>query len=120
MPLITRRSSTRSMLRTSVGSNGAICCHCSSSSQNKFLATSLLLDDSESATDSAFAETMMAAACRAFGLRLVVRGMRGGCQTLPRTEFSEVTATISPNRTAEELKTSTEPMDVALQAAARA
>ena len=118
MPLITRRSSTRSMLRTSVGSNGAICCHCSSSSQNKFLASSLLLDDRESAIDSAFAETMMAAACRAFGLRLVVWGMRG--ETLPRTEFSEVTATNSPNRTAEELKTSTEPMDVALQAAARA
>src|SRR5712671_4650250 len=35
MPLITRRSSTRSFPRTSVGKNGSILCHCSSFSQNK-------------------------------------------------------------------------------------
>src|SRR5260370_335639 len=37
MPLITRRSSTRSFPRTSVGKNGSILCHCSSFSQNKLL-----------------------------------------------------------------------------------
>src|ERR1700730_10807563 len=37
MPLITRRSSTRSLPRTSVGKNGSIFCHCSSFSQNKLL-----------------------------------------------------------------------------------
>jgi hypothetical protein len=35
MPLITRRSSTRSLPRTSVGKCGSICRHCSSLSQNK-------------------------------------------------------------------------------------
>src|SRR6185437_8365229 len=37
MPLITRRSSTRSLPRTSVGKCGSILCHCSSLSQNKLL-----------------------------------------------------------------------------------
>src|SRR5208282_6196384 len=37
MPLITRRSSTRSLPRTSVGKCGSICRHCSSDSQNKLL-----------------------------------------------------------------------------------
>src|SRR5260221_11110806 len=37
MPLITRRSSTRSLPRTSIGKNGLIFCHCSSLSQNKLL-----------------------------------------------------------------------------------
>src|SRR4029453_4295301 len=36
MPLITLRSSTRSLPRTSVGRCGSICCHCSSFSQNRF------------------------------------------------------------------------------------
>src|SRR6266566_7174611 len=35
MPLITRRSSTRSLPRTSCGKCGSICLHCSSFSQNK-------------------------------------------------------------------------------------
>src|SRR5215467_10523280 len=39
MPLITRRSSTRSTPRTSVGKWGLIRNHCSSLSQNKFLRT---------------------------------------------------------------------------------
>jgi hypothetical protein len=39
MPLITRRSSTRSTPRTSVGKWGLIRDHCSSLSQNKFLRT---------------------------------------------------------------------------------
>jgi len=39
MPLMTRRSSTRSTPRTSVGKNGSIRFHCSSLSQNKFLLT---------------------------------------------------------------------------------
>jgi hypothetical protein len=39
MPLITRRSSTRSTPRTSVGRWGLIRDHCSSLSQNKFLRT---------------------------------------------------------------------------------
>src|SRR6185369_6641365 len=36
MPLITRRSSARSLPRTSVGRCGSISCHCSSLSQYKF------------------------------------------------------------------------------------
>src|ERR1700691_6108649 len=39
MPLITRRSSTRSTPRTSVGRWGSIRFHCSSLSQNRFLRT---------------------------------------------------------------------------------
>src|SRR5262245_47254146 len=39
MPLMTRRSSTRSMPRTSVGRRGSIRFHCSSFSQNRFLRT---------------------------------------------------------------------------------
>src|SRR5258705_719377 len=35
MPLITRRSSTRSLPRTSLGKCGSICRHCSSLSQNR-------------------------------------------------------------------------------------
>jgi hypothetical protein len=35
MPLITRRSSTRSLPRISVGKNGSIFAHCSSDSQNR-------------------------------------------------------------------------------------
>src|SRR5262245_48101550 len=39
MPLMTRRSSTRSTPRTSVGRRGSIRFHCSSFSQNRFLRT---------------------------------------------------------------------------------
>src|SRR5215469_2397307 len=39
MPLMTRRSSTRSTPRTSVGRRGSIRFHCSSLSQNRFLRT---------------------------------------------------------------------------------
>ena len=41
MPLITRRSSTRSLPRTSFGKCGSIPCHCSSLSQNKLDRISL-------------------------------------------------------------------------------
>src|SRR4051812_5430364 len=39
MPLITRRSSTRGLPRTSVGSSGSIFAHCSSVSQNRLRLT---------------------------------------------------------------------------------
>jgi hypothetical protein len=52
MPLITRRSSSRGLPRTSVGKCGSICRHCSSFSQNRLLRIVVLLDDRESATDS--------------------------------------------------------------------
>ena len=48
MPLMTRRSSTRSTPRTSVGTNGSIRFHCSSLSQNKFLLTISNLSAKES------------------------------------------------------------------------
>src|SRR6478672_13369380 len=41
IPLITRRSSTRSTPRTSVGKCGSIRAHCSSLSQNRFLPMNL-------------------------------------------------------------------------------
>jgi hypothetical protein len=51
--MITRRSSARSLPRTSVGSSGAMPAHCSSLSQNKLLRIfSAPLDRRESATDS--------------------------------------------------------------------
>src|SRR5215510_4408154 len=48
IPLITRRSSTRSTPRTSVGRRGSIRFHCSSLSQNRFLRTVPILSKNES------------------------------------------------------------------------
>src|SRR6185437_12122010 len=77
MPLITRRSSTRSTPRTSVGRWGLIRDHCSSLSQNKFLRTIPVPLPNSNQDRIVSAKELMSSDLRSFGCLALSRRSAG-------------------------------------------